>query len=68
MRDPVPGIGNPIQRRALDEDVLEPGIEIDVTDCSRVAGLLVADANFFEEGRDDEVNVLYALSVETVYT
>lgn len=59
MRDPVPCVRLTVQSRALDIDVLVLRVEVDVSDRGRFVGLLVLDADFLEEGRGDEVYILF---------
>lgn len=58
MLDPILSVRLSIQLRALDVDVLVVGVEVDVANRGFFAGELVGEGNFFEEGRDDEVDVL----------
>ena len=62
MRDPVPRVRLAIQRRALNIYILELRIKVYVSDCCRFAGLLVLGADLLEEGRGDEVHILFSVS------
>lgn len=58
MLYPILSIRLSIQLRALDVDILVLGVEVDVADGGSLAGELVGEGDFFEEGRGDEIDVL----------
>ena len=58
MIDPIFRVGFPIQRRFLDINVLVGGVEVDVADGGGFACLAALDADRFEVGGRDEVDVL----------
>lgn len=66
MLDPVFGVRLSIQLGALDVDVLVVGVEVDIANGSFLAGELVGERNFFEEGRCDEVDVLAGVGEDTL--
>ena len=53
-----------IQRRALDVNILVAGIKIDTLYRRRLARVRVRDADFLEEWRNDEIDVLAAHGVQ----
>lgn len=64
MIDPILRVRFPVQSRVLDVDVLVGGVEVDVADRGRVAGLRAGDADAFEVGRGDEVDILARVGEE----
>ena len=58
MRDPISGVWHSVQSSFLDVDILVNRVEVDVPDRGFVPSDLVRNADFFEEWRDEHIDVL----------